>query len=138
MNDHARFDDELSELELDVLLEHCNMANFEKEEVILQQGELDDHCVCLIMVGQVKVAFQDEKQGKTLAILRNGDIFGEFSLFTREARSANVIALEYTELLKIDLHEIDLMFETEPKVAFKLVKYIAKEASKKLYRRSRK
>jgi len=133
------FFEDLSEDELALLLEHCgSMARYQAGEVILRQGQVDDSNLFIIMVGKVKVVMIVESAAPViLAELDNGDMFGEFALFTREARSANVMTEEYTEVLKIDMDRMDQMFEADAKTAFKLVKFIACEAARKLYRRSR-
>lgn len=135
----SNFFEDITDEELNLLLEHCgSLAKYQADEVVLRQGEIDDSNLFIIMVGKVKVVMMVESAAPvTLAELTNGDMFGEFALFTREARSANVITKEYTEVLKIDMDRMDKMFEADPKTAFNLVKYIACESAKKLYRRQR-
>lgn len=130
---------DLDDRELALLLSHCgSMTHFEEGQAVLVQGEVDDSNLFIIVVGRVEVRTVDE-HGKTviLSSLENGDMFGEFALFTREARSADVITTEYTEVLKIDMERLDEIFEVDARTAFKLVKYIAKESAKKMNQRNR-
>lgn len=135
----SNFFEEITDEELNLLLEHCgSLAKYQAEEIVLKQGEVDDSNLYIIMVGKVRVMMMVESaEPVVLAQLQHGDMFGEFALFTREARSANVITEEYTEVLKLDMGLMDKMFEVHPQTAFNLVKYIACEAAKKLYRRQR-
>ncbi len=131
--------EDLSDRELSLLLDHCgSMVTYQVGDTVLRQGEVDDSNLFIIMVGKVRV-LMDPQNGAPVVLseLKNGDMFGEFALFTREARSASVIIVEYTEVLKIDMGKLDEMFEIDAKTAFKLVKYIAKESARKLYQRVR-
>jgi CRP-like cAMP-binding protein len=135
----SNFFEEITDEELNLLLDHCgSLAKYQADQVVLRQGERDDSNLFIILVGKVKVVMVVESAAPVvLAELEHGDMFGEFALFTREARSANVITEEYTEVLKIDMDLMDKMFEVHPQTAFNLVKYIACESAKKLYRRQR-
>ncbi|HEY2028286.1 MAG TPA: Crp/Fnr family transcriptional regulator, partial [Myxococcales bacterium] len=57
----------------------------------------------VIASGKVKVVLYGETGREIiLSILRKGDFFGEMSLLDRQPRSANVVAVEESELLCLD------------------------------------
>lgn len=132
MGDRKSFFERYSDDDLENLLKYCTLRKVKKDGVVLRQGQLDDQDIYLITVGRFSVAADSEGQHHELATLCNGDIFGEFSLFTGQARSANVIATEDSEVLLTDREAIDRMFEEFPKLAYSLIKHIADEASRKL------
>ena len=49
-----------------------------------------------------------------MAVLSEGDFFGEMALFTGEPRTANVLAMEETEVLEIGHLAMKHLFETNP------------------------
>lgn len=136
MSEKMRFFDYFNDEELSQLLKYCALSKAEKGDAIINQGEVTENEVYLIVVGSVAVELESPRQTLLLCILEDGEVFGEYSLFTQEKRSATVRALAYTEVLHIDLDRIDKMFKKHPALAFKLVKHIAREASKKLSRKT--
>lgn len=72
-------------------------THFEPGEIILTEGEVGD-CAYIIDRGMVEVSVQREGKTITLAILSDGDIFGEMGLISNTARSATVKALAATQV----------------------------------------
>jgi CRP-like cAMP-binding protein len=64
--------------------------------------------------GRVRVQVNDNGRARTVATLNEGDFFGEMALFTGEPRTANVVALEETEVLEIGHGAMKRIFETNP------------------------
>ena len=63
------------------------------------------------------------KDGRViLAMLNAGDFFGEMSLLDGESRSANVIALEDTEVLSLNRDDFLDVLKDYPKIAIQLLK----------------
>ncbi|MBI4334383.1 MAG: cyclic nucleotide-binding domain-containing protein [Chloroflexi bacterium] len=70
-------------------------------EIIVRQGEQGD-CMYVIQSGQVEVLRSNNGQEVRLAVLGEGDIFGEMAIFQKEARSATVRALTNARVLSVD------------------------------------
>ena len=85
--------------DLEGLVPFSQLLFFDKGEVIIQQGDAEDHHVYFLRMGKVSV-YADEKY--ILSLERPGDIFGEMSLCSSAPRSASVIADELVEVLSID------------------------------------
>jgi len=64
--------------------------------------------------GRVRVQVNDNGRPRTVATLNEGDFFGEMALFTGEPRTANVVALEETEVLEIGHAAMKRIFDTNP------------------------
>jgi CRP-like cAMP-binding protein len=64
--------------------------------------------------GRVRVQVNDNGRARTVATLNEGDFFGEMALFTGEPRTANVLALEETEVLEIGHAAMKRVFDTNP------------------------
>ena len=60
------------------------------------------------------VQINDNGKLRTVATLNEGDFFGEMALFTGEPRTANVVALEETEVLEIGHAAMKQVFDTNP------------------------
>ena len=64
--------------------------------------------------GRVRVQVSENGRSRTVATLNEGDFFGEMALFTGEPRTANVLALEETEVLEIGHAAMKRVFDTNP------------------------
>ncbi len=85
-------------------------------KIILEEGAPGD-ALFIIKKGSVEVFTRDPKGGTlTLAILREGDFFGEISLITGRPRNASVRGLQDTELLKLSKDDFTNMVEKHPKI----------------------
>jgi CRP-like cAMP-binding protein len=72
----------------------------------------------VIAKGKVKVVLYGETGREIiLSILKDGDFFGEMSLLDRQPRSANVVAIEDTELLCLDRDAFQTHLTANPSTA---------------------
>jgi CRP-like cAMP-binding protein len=60
------------------------------------------------------VQVSENGRPRTVATLTEGDFFGEMALFTGEPRTANVVAMEETEVLEIGHAAMKRVFDTNP------------------------
>jgi CRP-like cAMP-binding protein len=60
------------------------------------------------------VQVNENGRSRTVATLNEGDFFGEMALFTGEPRTANVVALEETEVLEIGHAAMKKVFDANP------------------------
>ena len=60
-----------------------------------------------------------------LAMLNEGEFFGEMALLDGESRSANVIALEQTEVLTLNRDDFLVVLHDYPQIAIQLLKEMA-------------
>src|SRR5258705_13891708 len=68
----------------------------------------------VVHTGRVRVQVSENGRPRTVATLSEGDFFGEMALFTGEPRTANVVALEETEVLEIGHAAMKRVFDTNP------------------------
>ena len=81
------------------LLADCPLLEAEPGEIVLEEGDAN-RTVYQIISGRVRVAL-DGFEGVPLLTLEAGACFGELSILSQLNVSANVVALEYTQLLAI-------------------------------------
>ena len=82
-------------------------------EKIVRQGQ-EGNSMFVILRGAVEVQIPENGQPKTINNLKENDFFGEMSLLTGQPRSANVVAVEETEVLQIKKKALKPIFETNP------------------------
>ena len=88
--------------ELAEVLKATQWVKYEKTSTIITEGEIEE-CFYIIVVGDVTV----RKQDKPLAVLKQGDCFGEMAYLGKTTRTATIEALSNTILMKINASVID-------------------------------
>ena len=95
---------------------------FKANDKILEQGQLHKS-VYLIKSGKVRVVVHaDIKESSPMrpgiADLGVHDVFGEFALFDNMPASADVIAVDDSELIEIDIPSLKTFLEKNPEIAY--------------------
>ena len=116
---------DLSEKELGYISSRMITKNFETASLIFMENSEGEKCF-FVSEGSVKVT-RLSKDGKEviLAMLNKGEFFGEMALLDGESRSANVIALEKTEVLTLNREDFLSVLEEYPQIAIQLLKEMA-------------
>ena len=113
---------DLSETSLKVITDKMVARSYDKEKMILIE-ESAGETFFLISEGTVKITrMSDDGREVILAILGEGDFFGEMALLDGEGRSANVVALEDAEVLTLQRSDFLDILERFPKIAIHLLK----------------
>jgi small-conductance mechanosensitive channel/CRP-like cAMP-binding protein len=86
---------------------------FAPGEIVIRAGE-PGSSMFVVHKGRVRVQVSENGRPRTVATLNEGDFFGEMALFTGEPRTANVLALEETEVLEIGHAAMKRVFDTNP------------------------
>ncbi len=86
---------------------------FAPGEMVIRAGE-PGSSMFVVHNGRVRVQVNENGRARTVATLNEGDFFGEMALFTGEPRTANVVALEETEVLEIGHAAMKRVFDTNP------------------------
>ena len=104
--------------------------HYAKDEVIFRKGDIGDF-LYIIVKGKVEVL--DPFNGKKIqiAVLGNGEYFGEMALLRQKKRSATVRCLEDTELLAIRKSDFTVLLTNFGNLKDEFVK-TEKERSKKI------
>ena len=114
----------LKEDELQRLAGQSRYCTFKFGEVIIQEGERDDHLYILIS-GKANVfkSYRTPKE-KRLRVLEPPAYFGELALIDDLVRSATVVAMGDTRTLCLDRLNLDREIERSPLIAKKLLKML--------------
>ena len=121
---------DLNEGELGHIADKMVAKHFENGNYIFLEDSEGEQCF-FVLEGSVKVT-RLSKDGREviLAMLNEGDFFGEMSLLDGESRSANVIALEKTKVLTLDRNDFIAVVNDYPQIAVQLLKELARRLRK--------
>ncbi|HEX2269356.1 MAG TPA: mechanosensitive ion channel family protein [Pyrinomonadaceae bacterium] len=86
---------------------------FAPGETVIRAGD-PGSSMFVVHHGRVHVQVNENGRARTVATLNEGDFFGEMALFTGEPRTANVVALEETEVLEIGFAAMKRVFDNNP------------------------
>jgi small-conductance mechanosensitive channel/CRP-like cAMP-binding protein len=89
---------------------------FAPGELVIRAGD-QGASMFVVHNGRVQVQVSDGGKPRPVAVLSEGAFFGEMALFTGEPRTANVVAMEETEVLEIGHAAMKHLFETNPDLA---------------------
>lgn len=103
----------LSDDEIEKLANASTSRVYAPGEAVVSIGQ-EGRSMFVIISGSVKVQIPEKDYQKTINTLKENDFFGEMSLLTGAPRSANVIAVEESEVLRIDKSGLKPIFENNP------------------------
>ena len=104
------------------ITERMVVRTYNKEQMILVEESMGE-TFFILSGGSVKITrMSDDGREVILAILGEGDFFGEMALLDGEGRSANVVALADTEVLTLQRSDFLDILEQFPKIAIHLLK----------------
>jgi eukaryotic-like serine/threonine-protein kinase len=79
------------------IMRASSWQDYQTDDQIIVEGDVDD-CFYIIVSGSVAV----RKNDRSIRILDKGDCFGEMGYLTKTKRTATIVAVEDTSLLKIN------------------------------------
>jgi CRP-like cAMP-binding protein len=92
-------------------------------EVVVRQGETGK-CMFVIQKGAVEVVREKDDGETRVALLKEGDLFGEMAIFEHEVRSATVRAAGEARILTIDKHTFLRRVQEDPTLAFNILRIL--------------
>ncbi len=121
----------LDDSQLEVLSNMAINKFYEKDEVIILEDDDSNQSFFIIASGQVKVFISGiEGREAILALLKEGDFFGEMSLLDGDPRSASVKAVERSELVTIRREDFLEELKKLPELSMTLLVEMSKRLRK--------
>jgi len=112
---------DLSPSDLKKIAERMVLRTFTKGQMILLEDDLGQ-TFFVIGGGSVKITrLSDDGREVILAMLGEADFFGEMSLLDGAGRSANVVALEASEILTLSRNDFLEILQDYPKISISLL-----------------
>jgi CRP-like cAMP-binding protein len=112
----------VTEAEAARLSRRCPERRVAAEQIIFHRGD-PGHEMLIIRSGCVKLFLpsEDGSEQITIAMLRDGDFFGELALLDGQPRTASAMAVTDTVLLPIARNEFCRLLEREPRAALHVI-----------------
>lgn len=114
----------LNQVQLNTIAGYLRRRSFEEREVIVRRDSPGD-ALYIIASGKVKVCYVEEDTETIIAVFSAGDFFGELSVLDGEGRSADVVALEATEVLVLATEDVHASINAFPAIAITLLRELA-------------
>lgn len=114
----------LTEEEAQYIASHLRRRTYADRDVIVRRDSPGD-ALYIILSGKVKVSYTDDVDETIIAVFRTGDFFGEMSVLDGEGRSADVVAVEPTEVAILAAEDFHAALHAVPGIAITLLKQLA-------------
>ena len=109
---------------LEYLREHVQWVELAGGDVLMEQGQPGDSGY-LMLSGRLRIYMRDERGAERMVReIGRGEVIGEMSLFTGEPRSATVVAVRDSVLVKLDKPQFDGLLALSPQVSLTLTRQI--------------
>lgn len=95
-------------------------------DILFKEGD-KGNMMYLIREGKIKITKGEGEEERTLAVLKDGDFFGEMAIIDGSPRSASAIAVTPTSLLIIDENTFKAKLKENP-----LIEYVLSTLAKRL------
>jgi CRP-like cAMP-binding protein len=116
----------LSDIELGRIRQAVREKGYPRGSVILFEHDPGD-ALYVVIGGQVKVVLiAEDGREVILALLKEGDFFGEMSLIDDQPRSAHVIATEDAQLLVLRRDDFLACMDDMPRIALGLLRALSR------------
>ena len=121
---------DLSPVDLNKIAERMIKRTYTKGQMILLEDDLGQ-TFFVIAEGSVKITrLSDDGREVILAMLGESDFFGEMSLLDGAGRSANVVALESSEVLTLARNDFLEILEEYPKISISFLEELTQRIRK--------
>ena len=96
-------------------------STYPEDTVVFREGDIGEE-MYIIHQGEVKILKKAKNAEQVLAVLKDGDFFGEMALFTDKVRSATATVTVKSRIIKLDRNSFEFMLKHEATFALNLIK----------------
>ena len=100
-------------------------VDFGAGEPVFREGDLGTE-MYIIQTGQVEIVRRVGSEDRQVAVLERGDFFGEMALLEDLPRTASVLTLTPTRLLRINGSTFDQMLQDNPEIAVRMMRKLSR------------
>lgn len=134
--EYMNFLDSLSAREQKAVRAKAELVTLKAGEELFSQGDEAD-AFYIVVSGTMGIFIDQEESPKRLiALINKHETLGELSILAGEARSASVVALRDSELLKIGRNAFDALIEKYPAIAIPMSRILAERLREATVNRS--
>jgi len=113
----------MSLFDMEVLKSYSTARKYNKSEVVITEGAESPYSLYIILSGSVRVIKNYGKfEQSVVGILKQGDFFGEMSLFMKKPRTATIVTAEETVILEITQKNVYEVIRSNPQMFYEILK----------------
>jgi CRP-like cAMP-binding protein len=109
----------LKEPEKKKLLKYSNVLHIPRNQPVFLEGQLGSELYYMLS-GSVAIMKKQEKGQKRVAVMGEGDVFGELGLISKKGRMASAVAITDSDILAISEDGLSKLQKKDPEIAAKL------------------
>jgi predicted acylesterase/phospholipase RssA len=114
---------EITDEQLKQVFSIAEVLHFDAGQYIFQEGD-GDNALYIVLSGRLRALHQTEHGQQVLGDIAAGEPVGELALFTKEPRSASVVAIRKSTVLQIDEADYAALTHQYPNFAFTLTQFV--------------
>jgi CRP-like cAMP-binding protein len=114
----------LDDEQLALVAKHLRRRTYNERDVIVRRESPGD-ALFIIVSGKVKVSYIEDEGETIIAMMQAGQFFGELSVLDGVGRSADVVALEPTEVLILSAEDFKMVLHAVPAIGIALLRELA-------------
>ena len=104
-------------------------STYPENTMVFREGDMGNE-MYIIHTGEVKILKKAKNAEQVLAVLNDGDFFGEMALFTDQKRSATATVTQKSVLLRIDKTSFEYMILNKSDFAMNLIRTLCERLRK--------
>jgi len=109
-----------TEEELKVFSQRLIIEDYNTDDYIFRENQIGDDSMFIIVNGAVKICKKQKTEEKVIANLKDGEFFGEMSMILPAPRSASVVAIKSTKLIRFSDRDYNSFKKDYPSIVVKL------------------
>jgi CRP/FNR family cyclic AMP-dependent transcriptional regulator len=119
---------EMTEEQRKALAAVMTLRDLTQGEVIVREGESDDHLYLVVGggVAVVKASGGGSDDEVTLNVIRPGEVVGELSFLDGATRYASLVALDGTRVIGLSRGALEGLLETNPQLVYRVMRAIVR------------
>jgi CRP/FNR family cyclic AMP-dependent transcriptional regulator len=111
----------LSEEALEEILKAAQILKYQKDELVISEGETSPY-LFTVLEGSVSVSVKrQEGNDVIIGVIDEGDVFGEAAIFLKVKRTASVVSVGPSTLLRINRQDFFSFIKKKPSEGIKIL-----------------
>ena len=108
---------------IETIRSEAEFIDLQSGELLFRQGDRSDD-VYFLLSGRLRAYTDDGGKRTILGEIGRGETVGELALFTDEPRSASIVALRNSALVKVTRRQVERAFAVSPQIALQMTRTI--------------
>lgn len=114
---------DITDEQLKQIFSVAEVLHFDAGQYIFQEGETEN-ALYVVLSGRLRVLQQTDTGVQVLGDIAAGEPVGELALFTKESRTASVVAIRKSTILQIDEADYNALTLQYPQFGFTLTQFV--------------